>query len=110
MISTALAMLVTLPFLPGCVRAVGDAQHGDGQRDVGLDGLDDVAGRGALLAQEAQKPVARLGQRREGLEGLEGGGQPAAVAFGLGGAAGVGAGFGTDRSCGFMRGSSLMRK
>jgi hypothetical protein len=36
-----------------------------------------------LLAEDAQKAVPGLGQRREGLEGLEGGGQPAAVALSL---------------------------
>ncbi len=61
--------------------AVGQAQHGDGQRDVGLDGVDEVAGRRRLVGEQAQDPVARLGQGREGLERLEGGGQTPAVAL-----------------------------
>ena len=60
---------------------VGEAQHGDDERDVGLDGGDDLARVDALLADEAQDAVARLGERREVLERLEGGRQAAAVAL-----------------------------
>ncbi len=60
---------------------VGEAQHADGERDVGLDGGDDVAGRDALGRDEAQDAVARLGERGERLERLEGGGQTTAVAL-----------------------------
>ena len=61
---------------------VGQAQDGDHQRDVGLDGGDDLAGaRRAPGVDEAQEAVAGLGERRERLERLEGGGQAAAVAL-----------------------------
>ena len=73
-------MTAILPFLR-CAVAVGDPQHGDHERDVGLDGGDDLADGGALLAHDAQHAVARLGERREGLERLEGGGEPATVAL-----------------------------
>ena len=59
--------------------AVGEPQHGDHERDVGLDGLDHVARRGALLGDQGEHAVARLGERREELERLEGGGQALAV-------------------------------
>ena len=59
--------------------AVGEAQHGDDQRDVGLDGGDDVGGGDVLLGDHREQPVARLGERGEGLERLEGQRQAAAV-------------------------------
>ena len=62
-------------------RAVGDPQHGDHERDVRLDRLDDLAHRGAVLADDPQDAVARLGQSRESLERLERGREPAPVAF-----------------------------
>src|SRR5439155_10358252 len=62
--------------------AVGDPQDRDDERDVGLDGGHDIAGRAVLLAHETEHAVARLGERREGLEGLEGGREPPSVAFG----------------------------
>ena len=62
-------------------RAVRDPQHGDHERDVGLDRLDHLADRRAVLAHDPQDAVARLGQSRESLERLEGGGEPAPVAF-----------------------------
>ena len=62
-------------------RAVGDPEHGDHERDVGLDRLHDLADRGAILANDPQNAVARLGQSRERLERLEGSGEPAAVTF-----------------------------
>ena len=65
----------------GALDLVGQAQDGDDQRDVGLDGGDDVAGATALLGDQREQAVARLGERREGLERLEGGGQAAAVAL-----------------------------
>ena len=60
---------------------VGEAQHGDDECDVALDGGDDLARVDALLADEAQHAVARLGERREALERLEGGGQASTVAL-----------------------------
>ena len=42
---------------------------------------DDVAGRRALLGDQREQAVARLGERREDLERLEGGGQALAVAL-----------------------------
>ena len=63
----------------GALGVVGEPQHGDHQRDVGLDRLDDVAGGGALLGDEREHAVARLGERGEELERLEGGGQALAV-------------------------------
>ena len=59
---------------------IGEAKHGDDQRDVGLDGADDVGGRGVLLADERQQPIARLGQRGKRLERFERAGQAPAVA------------------------------
>ena len=63
----------------GRVHPVGEAHHGDDERDVGLDGAHDVARRGALLGDQGQQAVARLGQRREDLKGLEGSRQSLAV-------------------------------
>ena len=63
------------------VDPVGQAQDGDGQRDVGLDGGDDVGGRRLALLEQTQNPIARLGEHREGFERLERGGQPASVAL-----------------------------
>ena len=60
---------------------VGEAQDGDDEGAVRLDGRDDLGGRDALLGDEAQEPVARLRQRGERLERLEGGGQSATVAL-----------------------------
>jgi hypothetical protein len=60
-------------------RAVGNAQHRDHERDVGLDRLDDLADGGLLLPDHAQHAIARLRERGEGLERLEGRGQPASV-------------------------------
>ncbi len=60
---------------------VGEAQDGDHERDVGLDGGDDLAGRDALGGHEAQQAVARLGERGEGLERLERGRQATAMAL-----------------------------
>ena len=71
-------MLSTWPRF-GLVGVVGEAQHGDHQRDVGLDRADDVAGRRALLGDQREHAVARLGERREDLERLEGGGEALAV-------------------------------
>ena len=64
------------------VDLVAEAQDGDHERDVGLDRGDDVAGRGALLGDEREHAVARLGERREALERLEGRRQALAVALG----------------------------
>src|SRR5918995_221286 len=63
----------------GAVGVVGQAQHGDDERDVGLDGLDHLAGGGALLGDEREHPVARLGERGEQLQRLERGGEALAV-------------------------------
>ena len=60
---------------------VGEAQDGDHERDVGLDGRDDLAGRDALLLDDPQQAVARLGQGRECLQRLERRGQTPAVAL-----------------------------
>ena len=60
---------------------VGEAERGDDERDVGLDGADDLADGDALLADEAEQTIARLGESREGLERLERRRQPAAVAL-----------------------------
>ena len=54
---------------------------GDRQRDVGLDGGDDVGRRRLAVLEQPQDAVARLDQHREGLERLEGRRQPAAVAL-----------------------------
>ena len=61
--------------------AVGDAQHGDHERDVRLDRLHHLADRRAVLADDPQNAVARLGESRECLERLEGRGEPAPVTF-----------------------------
>ena len=63
------------------LRAVGEPQHGDDQRDVGLDGGDDVGGRDVVLGDDREQPVAGLGQRGERLERLEGQRQATAVAL-----------------------------
>ena len=63
------------------VEAVGEPHDRDHQGDVGLDRADHVADRGALLGDEREQAVAGLGQRREDLERLEGGGQALAVAL-----------------------------
>ena len=60
---------------------VGEAQDGDHERDVGLDGGDDVAGRDALGGDEAEQAIARLGEGRERLERLEGRRQAPTVAL-----------------------------
>ena len=76
------------------VELVGKPHDADDERDVGLDRRDDVGGRHALGADEAQQAVAGLRECRERLERLERGGQPAAVALVVvpldGGAAGSG--------------------
>ena len=71
-------MLSTAP-LAHALGVVGQAQDGDHERDVGLDRLDDVAGRRALLGDEGEHAVARLGERGEELERLERRGQALAV-------------------------------
>jgi hypothetical protein len=63
------------------VEPVGQPHHGDDERHVGLDGPHDIAGGGALLGDQRQQAVARLGQRREDLQRLEGRGEPLAVAL-----------------------------
>ena len=87
---------------------VGEAQDGDDERDVGLDGGDDVAGRDALGRDQAQQAVARLGERRERLERLEGGRQAAAVALVVAalGAGGLGGGGSNGLDVGGRRGHS----
>ena len=71
--------------------AVGEAQHGDDQRDVGLDGGDDVGGGDVVLGDDRQQAVARLGQRGKRLERFEGHRQAPAVALVLVALAGAGA-------------------
>ena len=63
------------------VEAVGEAHDRDHQRDVGLDRADHVAGRGALLGDQREQAVTRLGQRREDLKRLEGSRESLAVAL-----------------------------
>src|SRR5829696_4467439 len=60
-------------------RPVGDPQHGDRERRVGLDGADHVARRRPFLADHAQEPVAALGQGGKDLERLERARKPASV-------------------------------
>ena len=60
---------------------VGHAHDGDDERDVGLDGLDDLGERNAVTADEREQAVARLGERRESLERLKRRGQTATVAL-----------------------------
>ena len=77
--STAPTTVSTLP--APSLGAVGEAQHGDDQRDVGLDGGDDVGGGDVVLGDDREQAVARLGERREGLERFEGHRQATAVAL-----------------------------
>ena len=63
------------------VELVGHPQDADDERDVGLDGRDDVGRRDALGADEPQQAVAGLGECGKRLERLERGGQTAAVAL-----------------------------
>jgi hypothetical protein len=63
------------------VQAVGEAHDGDDEGDVGLDGTHHVTRGGAILGDERQEAVARLGERREDLEGLERRGQALAMSF-----------------------------
>ena len=65
----------------GAVDPVGEPQHGDHQRDVGLDRRHHVADRRAVLGDQGEQPIARLRERREDLEGVEGRGEPLAVAL-----------------------------
>jgi hypothetical protein len=58
---------------------VAQAQDGDHERDVGLDGGHHLAGRHALLAHDAKEAVAGLRKRGEGFERLEGGRQATTV-------------------------------
>ena len=60
-------------------RAVGDAQHRDHERDVGLHRGDHLAHGRVVLADHPQHAVARLGERRERLERLERDRQPPTV-------------------------------
>ena len=82
---------------------VGEAQHGDDERDVALDGGDDLARVDALLADEAQHAVARLGECREALERLEGGREAPAVALVVNAACVCGIGGGVSCSQGGCR-------
>jgi hypothetical protein len=61
------------------VEAVGEAHDGDHQRDVGLDGAHHVARRGAVLGDQGEQPVPRLGQRRKDLQRFKSGRQALAV-------------------------------
>ena len=69
------------PAAGAAVDAVGEPQRRDRERDVGLDGGHDVGRRRALLREQPQHAVARLGQHRERLERLERGRQATAVAL-----------------------------
>ena len=75
--STAATTVSTRPRPP--LDLVGQAQHGDEQRDVGLDRGDHVGGRHVVLGDDRQQPVARLGQGGKRLERFEGHRQAAAV-------------------------------
>ena len=73
-------MLAILPFLRWAVRfAIRSTVITSATSDSTA--CDHLAHRGAVLAHHAQNAVARLGQSRESLERLEGGGEPAAVTF-----------------------------
>jgi hypothetical protein len=69
-----------LPAL-GRVHAVGEAHDGDDERDVRFDRADHVAGRRALLGDQRQEPVTRLGERGKDFQGLEGRREPFTVAL-----------------------------
>ena len=58
---------------------VGQAQDGDDEGAVRLDGRDDLGGGDALLGDKTQQPVPRLGKSGERLERLEGGSQTATM-------------------------------
>ena len=60
---------------------VGEPHDGDHERHVGLDRRHHVAHRGLVLAHQAQHPLARLGERRERFQRLEGGRQAAPVSL-----------------------------
>jgi hypothetical protein len=77
--------------LLGGGRPVRDAEHRDDERDVRLDGRDDVAGGGVLLAHEPEHAVARLGERGEQLERLESGREATSMSLVLPGPGGGGA-------------------
>ena len=51
--------------------SIGEAQHRDDQRDVGLDGGDDVGGRDVVLGDDRSRRLRDSDERREGLERLE---------------------------------------
>ena len=68
--STAATTVSTRP--RRLLHLIGQAQHGDDQRDVGLDGGDDVGGGDVVLVDDREQPVARLRQRGERLERFEG--------------------------------------
>ena len=61
------------------VDLVGQAHDGDRQRDVGLDGGDDVGDRGLAGLEQPQHAIAGLDEHRVGLQRLEGRGQAPAV-------------------------------
>jgi hypothetical protein len=61
------------------VEPVGDPHDRDHERDVGLDRPHHVADRRALLGDQSEQAVARLGERREDLQRLERGRQALAV-------------------------------
>ena len=63
----------------GAVEAVGEPQDGDHEGDVGLDRADDRAHRRAVLGDQGEQAVARLGERGEDLERLEGSREALAV-------------------------------
>ena len=58
--------------------AVGEAQDGDRQGDIGLDRFDQLADARRLSRRGADHPLARLDQDREALDRLEGVGETAA--------------------------------
>ena len=58
--------------------AVGEAQDGDREGDIGLDRFDELADPGGLGGRGGDHPLAGLDQDRKALDRLEGFGEPAA--------------------------------
>ena len=87
------------------LRLVGDTQHGDDQRDVRLHRSHDVGGGHVILGDHRQQAVARLGERRKGLQCFEGHRQAPAMSLVLMPRAG-GPG-GSTRTALYLRGAAL---
>ena len=78
--STAPTALSTRPRVRA-LDLVGEPQHRNRQRDVGLDRGDDVGRRRVPRLEQPHHPIARLDENRERLERLERGGQTPAMPF-----------------------------